>query len=94
MCACHALLQFKVIHGIHISKAKLERIYPDVDPACDECKSPPATLLHMYWACPSVVSFWDLIFQTTADTLRRQIEPNPLNAIFGIGPTWIGQGQN
>lgn len=52
MCARHALLQFKVVHHIHISKTKLARMYPDVDPTCDKCKGAPASLYHMYWTCP------------------------------------------
>lgn len=39
-------------------------------------------LFHMYWECPSLVNFWELVFQT----IQQQIEPNPSIAIFGIGP--------
>lgn len=39
-------------------------------------------LFHMYWACPSLVNFWELVLQT----IQHQIEPDPLIAIFGIAP--------
>ncbi len=39
LCARHALLQFKVIHHIHMSKTRLAWIYPNVDPTCEKCAS-------------------------------------------------------
>lgn len=36
-CARLSLIQFKILHCIHYSKAKLAKIYPDVDKQCDPC---------------------------------------------------------
>lgn len=38
ICARHGLLQFKVLHRLHISKEKLAKFYPDSDPMCNRCK--------------------------------------------------------
>ena len=87
MCTRHALLQFKVVHHIHISKTKLAQMNPDVDPTCDHtCKGAPASLHHMYWTCPSLSNFWSSVFRALSETLQHQIEPNPLTGIFGIAP--------
>ncbi len=40
-----ACLQFKVLHPLHFSKAKLAKIFPDLSLVCDRCKL--ATIHHM-----------------------------------------------
>lgn len=40
----HNLIQF--VHRLHVSKAKLSKIFPGVNPMCDRCKQVPATLYH------------------------------------------------
>uniref|UniRef100_A0A8C7R9H5 Reverse transcriptase domain-containing protein n=1 Tax=Oncorhynchus mykiss TaxID=8022 RepID=A0A8C7R9H5_ONCMY len=63
----HSLIQFKVVHRIHWSGAKLGRIFSDFDPTCVRCKVEPATLLHMFWGCHKLSGFWELIFKCFSD---------------------------
>lgn len=77
------LLQFKVVHRAHISKAKLSCIYPDVDPCYDKCRISKASLIHMFWSCPSLEKYWKEVFQTLSLILYCNLEPNPLVAVFG-----------
>uniref|UniRef100_A0A3P8TZR2 Reverse transcriptase zinc-binding domain-containing protein n=1 Tax=Amphiprion percula TaxID=161767 RepID=A0A3P8TZR2_AMPPE len=63
-CSRHSLLQFKVVHRAHMSKAKLSHIYPDVNPQCDKCGSDEATLIHSFWVCPRLRTYWQEVFQT------------------------------
>ncbi|KAF3835652.1 hypothetical protein F7725_028210 [Dissostichus mawsoni] len=39
-------------------------MYPDVSPNCDTCQTAEASLIHMYWSCPSLSMYWTEIFQT------------------------------
>jgi len=57
VCARHGLLQFKILHRLHLSKEKLSRMYPNVNPACDRCGHSPATLAHMFWYCSKLTSY-------------------------------------
>ena len=41
-----SLLQIKVVHRTHVSKVKLSRMYPDIDPCHDKCKRDEALLIH------------------------------------------------
>lgn len=43
VCATHGLLQFKIIHRLHWSKQKLNKIFPEI-PSCDRCGLTPASL--------------------------------------------------
>jgi hypothetical protein len=84
ICARHGLIQFKVAHRLHLSKAKLSKMYPSSDNSCNTCKNSPATLAHMFWPCPKVVNYWSPIFESISKILKRPIAPNPLTAVFGI----------
>uniref|UniRef100_A0A3B3HDP0 Reverse transcriptase domain-containing protein n=1 Tax=Oryzias latipes TaxID=8090 RepID=A0A3B3HDP0_ORYLA len=83
-CAKLNLIQFKVVHRIHYSKAKLAKIYPNVEASCDRCHHTPADLTHMFWLCPSLTSYWSVIFKTLSQALKIDLEPNAAMAIFGI----------
>ena len=83
-CARHALIQFKVIHRIHLSKAKLAKIFPNINPLCDRCKQTPATILHMFWSCPTLVNFWSNIFDTISRAYDIIVVPSAKAAVFGI----------
>ena len=84
VCARHGLLQFKVLHRLHLSKVKLCRMYPNINPACDRCGQSPASLAHMFWHCPRIVIYWQKIFQSFSDIMGRVVDPSPLTAIFGV----------
>lgn len=85
MCACHSLIQFKVVHWIHLSKAKLSKTYSDISPTCDKYKSADGTLIHIYWLCPSLEQFWKLVFDTLSQVLQC-IPPDPMVALFSVPP--------
>lgn len=83
-CARLALIQFKVLHRVHYSKAKLAEIYPGADASCARCSFSPANLTHSFWSCPSLETYWSGVFKTLSEALNIPIESNPLTAIFGI----------
>ena len=86
LCVRHGLIQFKVLHRLHLCRSKLARIYPDTDPTCQRCLSAPATLSHMFFSCHSITPFWSSFFDTVSQICGHVIAPNPLTAIFGTVP--------
>lgn len=86
ICSRHALIQFKVLHRLHFSKAKLARIFPNKSPICDKCKQTTATLYHMFWSCSKLDNFWSSFFDTMSQIYGVDIQPSPLIAILGIIP--------
>ena len=84
VCARHGLLQFKILHRLHLSKEKLSRMYPNVNPACDRCGHSPATLAHMFWYCSKLTSYWQSIFKSLSDIIEKPFDPDPLTAVLGI----------
>lgn len=86
ICIRCGLLQFKVLHRLHLSRSKLARIYPDVDPTCSRYRQALATLYQMFWACPKLIQFWSSIFDTFSYICDREISPAPEITIIGVTP--------
>ncbi len=86
ICLKHRVIQFKIVHRLHWSKVKLAKFKPNLDPNCDRCEMEPGTLSHMFWLCPRLRDFWQLVFKFLSDTLKTYIEPEAIISIFGITP--------
>lgn len=82
-CAKLNIIQFKILHRIHYSKARLAKIYPNTDASCDRCKNSPADLTHMFWSCPALAIYWSTIFKMLSEALNIDLQPNAAMAIFG-----------
>ena len=80
--ARHKLIQFKIIHRLHYSKLKVNKMYPNVSALCNKCKNQVGTLTHQFWTCPSLHSFWSSIFDFYSKAFKRLCEPCPLVAIL------------
>ena len=61
-CARHSLIQLKIVLRVHLTKARLAKMFSNVDPSCPRCKGQPADYLHMFWSCPKLSTFWANFF--------------------------------
>ena len=93
VCARHGLIQCKVVHRTHWTKARLARIYENIDPTCEKCHQTPVTHAHMFWSCASLNTFWTDIFATLTELTGMPIEPNPMTALFGISEVPMSRTQ-
>ena len=64
----------------------MARIFPGLDSSCDRCHLGPASLGHMFWACPALVPFWKGVFDTLLAVTSTNVCPSPLVALFGVLP--------
>lgn len=79
----YRLIQYKVIHRLHYSKTKLNKMFPTVSAMCDKCSSAEGTLAHLFWFCPSLFSFWSAIFKWFSKCYFKDIKPDHNIAVFG-----------
>lgn len=79
----HRLIQFKVLHRLHYSKTKLNRIFPSVSSVCDKFQIAEGSLAHLFWFCPKLHNFWSAIFERMSKAYSRDIRPNHDLAILG-----------
>ncbi|KAI9999558.1 hypothetical protein NQD34_018412 [Periophthalmus magnuspinnatus] len=86
VCSRHGLIQFKILHRLHLSKQRLARMFPGVDPSCERCGRDPASLSHTFWECPNITLYWTRIFETLTVILKTPIPMDPITALFGVPP--------
>jgi len=84
------LIQYKVIHRLHYSKTKLNKIFPSVSALCVyRCKSSDGTLAHLFWGCPKLRSFWGDIFHLYGDIYNTPLQPDGIFAILHCSTHFI-----
>lgn len=83
-CARLGHIQFKVLHRIYYTKARLARIYPDTDDQCDRCYTVKADMAHMFWTCPNLRDFWSSICRILNEASNTNVKPSAEMAIFGV----------
>lgn len=81
--ARHCLIQFKILHRLHYSKAKLHKIFPEVSPLCEKCESMEATLSHSFALCPKLQNYWHEIFDFFSLILGIRLDPDLILIILG-----------
>lgn len=55
-------------------------MYNSVSLARDRCQQSPANIIHMFWLCSRLSSFWTEIFSA----IFMVVDPNPVSALFGV----------
>ena len=68
-CARHSLIQLKVVLRAHLTKARLAKIFPNMDPSCPRCKGQPADYIHN-------------IFNAYSKMFQKDIAPNAICIIL------------
>lgn len=86
ICLRHGLLQFKILHRLHLSKQRLSRMFPGVDASCDRCGYTPASLSHTFWSCPHIRLYWSKIIGTLSDIFKVRLPTDPMMSLFGVAP--------
>lgn len=85
-CARLSLIQFKVVHRIHFTRARLKNLFPGEEDSCLRCSVSPADHAHTFFFCSKLFSFWSNFFDTLSEVLGSSLSPCPLIAIFGVAP--------
>lgn len=82
-CTRHILIQLKIVLRAHLIKARLAKIFPNIDSSCPRCHGKPADYMHMFWSCPK---FCPKIFSSYSKMFQKDICPSPICALFGYIP--------
>ena len=93
-CARLGLIQFKVLHRVHLTKARLGDIYPWTDAGCDRSSFSPANPAHAFWSCLQLENYWAMVFKTISEVLGVTLRPCPLIAVFGTADETLGLNAN
>lgn len=61
-----------------------------LDQMCDQCRTEPGTLSHMFWTYPKLLDFQESIFSFFSEVPETLVEPSPILAVFGVVPQELG----
>lgn len=56
------LIQYKFIHHLYYTPARLVKMGLSLDIACARCNTIAADFFHMFWTCSGLSSFWKELF--------------------------------
>ena len=90
ICIRHGLLQFKVLHRLHLSASKLAKLYLGLDPIRIRCRRELASATCFGYARNWL--FWTGIFGAFSCMCNEAISPNPLTALFRVVAWGPGRG--
>lgn len=71
------LIQLKFIHHLHYTPAKLSCMGLGVTAVCSRCNLVDADLLHMFWSCLWLSSYWRNVFSFFENQLTLPILQTP-----------------
>lgn len=72
----------KVMARWYYVPAKLAMFYPGTSPSCfRDCKL-EGTMLHVWWTCPRIRTYWKKIFCMMGSLLNIRIAPDPTIALL------------
>lgn len=83
-CVRPSVIQFKILHQIHFSKATLAKLFPNSNASCGRCHNTPPNLTYMFWSCPALTTYWSMIFKSLSNALVINFKSNATTATFGI----------
>uniref|UniRef100_A0A670JFQ6 Reverse transcriptase domain-containing protein n=1 Tax=Podarcis muralis TaxID=64176 RepID=A0A670JFQ6_PODMU len=84
--ACNALREniMKMIYRWYMTPVKLAKIYHLPDNKCWKCKEIEGTFFHLWWTCPKIKVFWEMIYNELKKVLRYTFPKKPEAFLLGI----------
>lgn len=67
----------KVLTRWYYVPSRLVLIYPGTSPLCFRGCELEGTMLHIWWTCPCIRTFWQKIFRTVSSLTNKTVSPNP-----------------
>uniref|UniRef100_A0A670JT87 Reverse transcriptase domain-containing protein n=1 Tax=Podarcis muralis TaxID=64176 RepID=A0A670JT87_PODMU len=84
--ACNALKEniMKMIYRWYMTPVKLAKIYHLPDNKCWKCKETEGTFFHLWWTCPRVKAFWEMIYNELKKVFKYTFPKKPEAFLLGI----------
>lgn len=83
ICVRGGLIEFKIVHRLHMSKIKLSKIFPGISSTGDRCKRAPANLYTTQFGHVPAWQYSALLY-LYSKIAGRTIEPYPFPGLIGV----------
>lgn len=78
------IIHFKFIHQMYYTQTKLYKYGLRQDDKCTRCGAPSADFLHMAWACPQVLDYWQEVVGALTQMIGETIPNLPRICLLGL----------
>lgn len=68
----------------YLTPAILASFNPQTSKLCWRCKSSKGDMLHTFWACPYIQTYWDNTFKLISTVTKRSVLPTPELAVLNL----------
>lgn len=68
---------YKVSNRWYLTPSRLHQMYPNNDISCWRCHKDVGTIMHIWWDCPNIVSFWIAFHQEINYWLNLPLQLSP-----------------
>lgn len=79
---------FKFIYRTYLTPVRLHKIFPNVSQYCFKCKSNIGTVMHVFWDCDMIKTYWKEIHKMVQKIIGKSFELSPsiylLNSKFEL----------
>lgn len=84
LCTLYKENTYKIFLFWYMTPDILHTIYPTSSDRCWRCQKDRGTLLHIYWSCPLITPFWNMVQQLLACLLELHIPMAPKFFLLGV----------
>uniref|UniRef100_A0A8C5QKS0 Reverse transcriptase domain-containing protein n=1 Tax=Leptobrachium leishanense TaxID=445787 RepID=A0A8C5QKS0_9ANUR len=77
---------YKLLSRWYLTPTRLHAIYPDVSPDCWRCQGHRGTFLHIWWDCPIIRSFWEVVWTYIKEVTDLDLPFHPMVALLHVIP--------
>lgn len=78
------LIQYKFLHWIYLTPARLARIFPSQSSCCWWCTLPSANFMHIFWDCVTIQRFWKEVTECVEEITTLYIRPSVEVCLLGL----------
>uniref|UniRef100_A0A670KI73 Reverse transcriptase domain-containing protein n=1 Tax=Podarcis muralis TaxID=64176 RepID=A0A670KI73_PODMU len=84
--ACNALREhiMKMIYRWYMTPVKLAKIYHLPDNKCWKCKETEGTFFQLWWTCPRIKAFWEMIYNEMKKVFKYTFLKKPEAFLLGM----------
>lgn len=77
---------YKIQSRWYCTPALLNRLYPSTPDKCWRCHKDKGTLLHIWWSCPLIQTFWKEVCRITSQVTTYELNLTPAQFLLHHSP--------
>lgn len=86
VCTLYKENQYKILFHWYQTPDLLHSIYPSADSWCWRCCKDRGTLFHIYWICPLITSYWQMVHSLLRSIFDTEVPLDPKTFVLGLPP--------